>query len=127
TPELDARVLIGYALELDHAALAANGERVLSVQEWHIIDALADRRRAREPVARILGVKEFWGLALRLNAETLVPRPETETLVEAALAAAGNHGDADAPLWLADLAPAQARYCWRCYPNFPLPTASART
>ena len=61
-----------------------------------LIDALADRRRAREPVARILGVKEFWGLALRLNAETLVPRPETETLVEAALAAAGNHGDADA-------------------------------
>jgi release factor glutamine methyltransferase len=49
------------------------------------IDALAQRRLAREPVARILGRKEFWSLPLDVSAAVLVPRPETETLVEAAL------------------------------------------
>ena len=55
-------------------------------EEADAIAALAARRLAREPVARILGRKEFWGLPFKLNAETLVPRPETETVVEAALA-----------------------------------------
>ena len=58
--------------------------------EADAIAALARRRLAREPVARIVGVKEFWGLPLALNADTLVPRPETETVVEAALAALGD-------------------------------------
>jgi release factor glutamine methyltransferase len=87
TPELDARLLVGHALGLDHAALAAQGERILASDEADVVAALAARRLAREPVARIIGVKEFWGLMLRLNAATLVPRPETETVVEAALAA----------------------------------------
>ena len=56
-----------------------------------------------EPVARILGRKEFWGLPLRLNGETLVPRPETETLVEAALAALEGGGARSRPLRVADL------------------------
>jgi release factor glutamine methyltransferase len=86
TPELDARLLVAHALGLDHAGLAAQAEHRLAAKEAGAIAALAARRLAREPVARILGVKEFWGLPLRLNAETLVPRPETETVVEAALA-----------------------------------------
>jgi release factor glutamine methyltransferase len=90
TPELDARVLVGHALGLDHAALAAQSRRVLSSDEAHAVAALAARRLAREPVARIVGHKEFWGLPLRLNADTLLPRPETETVVEAALAAVGD-------------------------------------
>ena len=65
--------------------------------------ALAARRLDREPVARILGVKEFWGLPLRLNAATLVPRPETETVVEAALAAIDGAGPRDRALRIADL------------------------
>ncbi|HEY6255588.1 MAG TPA: peptide chain release factor N(5)-glutamine methyltransferase [Xanthobacteraceae bacterium] len=85
TPELDARLLVGHALGLDHAALAAQAERTLSQSEADAVAALAERRLAREPVARIIGVKEFWGLDLKLNAATLVPRPETETVVEAAL------------------------------------------
>ena len=89
TPELDARVLIGHALGLDHAALAAAAGRIVCAPESDAITALAARRLAHEPVARILGRKEFWGLDLRLNADTLVPRPETETVVEAALAALG--------------------------------------
>jgi release factor glutamine methyltransferase len=87
TPELDARLLVAHALGLDHAALAAQAERVLTAAEADTVAALAARRLGREPVARIRGVKEFWGLTLRLNAATLVPRPETETVVEAALAA----------------------------------------
>ena len=85
SPELDARLLVGHALGLNHAALAAESRRVLGVTEWEAISAPAARRLQHEPVARILGTKEFWGLSLRLNAETLVPRPETETVVEAAL------------------------------------------
>ncbi len=90
TPELDARVLVGHALGLDHAALAAQSRRVLTAAEAHAVSALAARRLAREPVARIIGHKEFWGLRFKLNAETLLPRPETETVVEAALAAVEN-------------------------------------
>jgi release factor glutamine methyltransferase len=87
TPELDARLLLAHALGLDHAALAADAARALTAEEAAAIAELAARRRAREPVARIIGVKEFWGLDFKLNRATLVPRPETETVVEAALAA----------------------------------------
>ena len=58
---------------------------------------------AREPVARILGFKEFWGLKLKVSAATLVPRPETETVVEAALAALDAGGPRTRPLTIADL------------------------
>jgi release factor glutamine methyltransferase len=85
SPELDARLLIGHALGLDHAGLASAARRVLTPDETQAVAALASRRLAREPVARILGRKEFWGLRLALNADTLSPRPETETVVEAAL------------------------------------------
>ena len=86
SPELDARLLVAQALGLDHAALAAAATRVLDRDEAAAITALARRRLAREPVARIRGSKEFWGLELCVDAATLVPRPETETVVEAALA-----------------------------------------
>jgi len=102
TPELDARLLAAHALGLDHAALAAQAERPLTPADAAALTALAARRLKREPVARILGVKEFWGLPLRLNAGTLVPRPETETVVEAALAALGRER-AGATLRMADL------------------------
>jgi release factor glutamine methyltransferase len=90
TPDLDARILVGHALALDHAALAAQADRRLTDAEAGALAALARRRLAREPVARIVGAKEFWGLPLALNADTLVPRPETETVVETALAALGD-------------------------------------
>jgi release factor glutamine methyltransferase len=86
SPDLDARVLVGHALDRDHAALASNAETRLSSEQAAAIAELARRRLAREPVARILGRKEFWGLTLQLGPATLVPRPETETVIEAALA-----------------------------------------
>jgi release factor glutamine methyltransferase len=89
SPELDARLLVAHAVGLDHAGLAARARCPLGGEEARAIAALAARRLAREPVARILGRKEFWGLPLAVNADTLVPRPETETVVEAVLEALG--------------------------------------
>jgi release factor glutamine methyltransferase len=103
SPDLDARLLIGHALGLDHAALAAAAGRMLSPEEINAIDAVAARRLDGEPVARILGRKEFWGLPLAVTAATLVPRPETETLVEAALASVDASGERMRALHLADL------------------------
>jgi release factor glutamine methyltransferase len=102
-PESDARILIGHALGVDHAALVAAAARHLTSEEQTKIAALAGRRLGREPVARIVGVKEFWSLPLRLTAATLVPRPETETVVEAALAAVDARGWRARPLRVADL------------------------
>ena len=85
SPELDARLLTGHVLGLDHAGLAAQNERKLDNEQTARLHKLALRRLEREPVARIVGIKEFWGLPLRITEATLVPRPETETLVEAAL------------------------------------------
>ena len=103
TPELDARVLVGHVLALDPSGLAAQADRMLVDREAHAMATLAERRLAREPVARIVGVKEFWGLALAVNPATLVPRPETETVVEAALAAIEAGGSRSRPLCIADL------------------------
>jgi release factor glutamine methyltransferase len=103
TPQLDARILVGHALGLDATVLLASGQRILSAAEETAIAALAARRLAREPVARIVGTKEFWSLDLQLDDSTLVPRPETETVVEAALAAVDQHGPRTRPLRIADL------------------------
>jgi release factor glutamine methyltransferase len=102
-PDLDARILIGHALGLDHAALAAAGPRRLGLDEESAIAALARRRLDHEPIARIVGRKEFWSLPLRVDAATLVPRPESETIVEAALAAIDARGPRARPLRIADL------------------------
>lgn len=83
--ELDARLLAGAAVDLDLTGLIASGARRLAAAEAEQLEDLARRRIEGEPVARILGRKEFWGLPLRLSAETLVPRPDTETVVELAL------------------------------------------
>jgi release factor glutamine methyltransferase len=83
--EADARVLIGHALHLDRARLIAQSDRILEAREVTVISALAARRLRREPVSRIVGQKEFWSLPISVTPDVLVPRPETETVVEAAL------------------------------------------
>jgi release factor glutamine methyltransferase len=83
---LDARLLLAAAAELDGAAIVARGREPLPPLVGARFDAHLMRRAAGEPVARILGTKEFWSLPLKLGAATLVPRPETEVLVEAVLA-----------------------------------------
>jgi release factor glutamine methyltransferase len=83
---LDARMLVGAVLNLDLTGLIAAAARRITATEAAQIADFARRRIDGEPVARILGHKEFWGLKLRLSPETLVPRPDTETMVELALA-----------------------------------------
>jgi release factor glutamine methyltransferase len=99
TPDLDARLLVGHALGLDHAALIAQSARRLTPAEAAALEGILARRLAHEPVARILGTREFWSLPLRVTPDVLVPRPETETVVEAVLAVAQR----DRPLRIADL------------------------
>ncbi|QOZ50393.1 peptide chain release factor N(5)-glutamine methyltransferase [Bradyrhizobium sp. CCBAU 53338] len=84
-PSLDARLLVGAALGLDLTGLITQATRQLSLDEAARLEGYAQRRLAREPVARILGMREFWGLPFRLSEATLVPRPDTETVVELAL------------------------------------------
>lgn len=83
--ELDARILAGAALGLDLTGIIASANRRLTCEEAIRLEDFARRRLAGEPVARILGSREFWGLPLKLSAATLVPRPDTETVIELAL------------------------------------------
>jgi release factor glutamine methyltransferase len=83
--ELDARILVGAVLGLDLTGVIAASARLLTSDETARLADFTRRRLKGEPVARILGAREFWGLPLRLSAETLVPRPDTETVVELAL------------------------------------------
>jgi release factor glutamine methyltransferase len=78
--ELDARLLVGAALRLDLTGLITSANRALTSDESNHLESLTKRRIDGEPVARILGQKEFWGLPLKLSAATLVPRPDTETV-----------------------------------------------
>jgi release factor glutamine methyltransferase len=101
SPELESRLLIGHALDLTHAEIISGSDRQLTGSETAEIDGLVARRLRHEPVAHILGRKEFWGLELQINRDVLVPRPETETIVETALELfAGRRND---PLRIADL------------------------
>ena len=84
-PSLDARLLVGAVLGLDLTGLITQAARDLTPEEATRLEGYAQRRLAHEPVARILGVREFWGLPFRLSEATLVPRPDTETVVELAL------------------------------------------
>ncbi|GAN46481.1 peptide chain release factor N(5)-glutamine methyltransferase [Methylobacterium radiotolerans] len=96
----DARFLLLGILGLETRDLLIEGGRRLGPADAASLAAALARRLAGEPVARILGAWEFWGLPFRLGPDTLVPRPDTEILVEVALAA---RPDRAAPLRCLDL------------------------
>jgi release factor glutamine methyltransferase len=85
-PQLDARLLVCHALKIDRVQLLTMNERILSGDERAACETLVARREKREPVGRILGQREFWGLSFALNEATLEPRPDSECLVETVLA-----------------------------------------
>lgn len=87
TAALDAKLLTGHALGLDALALATREQEQVSDEQAANVAELLQRRMTGESVARILGEKEFYGLPFWLNAATLEPRPETELLVDLAIAA----------------------------------------
>jgi release factor glutamine methyltransferase len=84
TAMLDADVLLAFGLGVSKEELLAHPERSLSTPEAARVDALVERRRAGEPVAYLRGWKEFYGLRFLVDPRVLIPRPETETLVEEA-------------------------------------------
>jgi release factor glutamine methyltransferase len=86
-PVLDARVLLAHALGSDTTELVARPNFPIDAAACARAAGAIERRIAGEPVARIVGRKEFWSRSFALSAATLVPRPESETVVEAALAA----------------------------------------
>jgi release factor glutamine methyltransferase len=112
--DLDARLLTGHALGLDLTGLILAAQRQLTPGESARIEEFARRRLAGEPVARILGEKEFWGLPLQLSSATLVPRPDTETVVELALELLRAGGNLDRPLRIADLGSRDVRRVRLC-------------
>lgn len=83
---VDARVLLRHALHLSNEALATHPDRQLSSVEQTGYTALVARRAAGEPAAYIVGTREFYGLEFKVTSAVLIPRPETELLVELALA-----------------------------------------
>ncbi|MDZ4736510.1 MAG: peptide chain release factor N(5)-glutamine methyltransferase [Rhodospirillaceae bacterium] len=95
----EARLLAALALDCVADSLSARSERAIDAAQAVRFETLVDRRQAREPLSRIRGSREFWSLDFALNAATLDPRPDSETLVEIALGL----GPADAPLRVLDL------------------------
>jgi release factor glutamine methyltransferase len=87
---LDAEVLLTHALRTDRAALIAHSDRRLSDEEARAFEAFVVRRTEHEPVAYIVGTKGFRYIDLMVDARVLIPRPDTETLVEAAIERAGD-------------------------------------
>ncbi|MBZ0329026.1 peptide chain release factor N(5)-glutamine methyltransferase [Halomonas sp. ANAO-440] len=85
SPRLDAEVLLGHVLGVDRTWLYTWGDRAAPVYERARFEALVAVRAEGHPVAYLIGEREFWGLALSTSPHTLIPRPDTETLVEAAL------------------------------------------
>lgn len=98
TPRLDAELLLAHAMGMDRLSMLA-GSGPVPAEAVTRFEALLARRRAHEPVALIRGVREFWSLELAVTPDVLVPRPDSETLVEAAIEAFG----ARAPATILDL------------------------
>ena len=103
TPGLDARLLLEAATGLPREALVAVPERLLDAGQIERVSSYAVRRLAHEPVSRILGRREFWGRGFEVTPDTLDPRPDTETMIEAALGIARQQGWIGKPLRVLDI------------------------
>jgi release factor glutamine methyltransferase len=99
----DARRLVGAVLAITAAQLLSRPERALSAAEAEQLQALVDRRCAREPVSRILGMRDFYGRSFAISPATLDPRPDSETMIEAVLDLVGSEGRSSKPLRLIDI------------------------
>lgn len=86
SPRRDAEILLGLVTGKARTYILAFGETVLREEEASALEALLERRAQGEPVAHLTGVREFWSLPLYVSPATLIPRPDTECLVEQALA-----------------------------------------
>jgi release factor glutamine methyltransferase len=103
TPELDARLLLCHAAALTHESFVARAGEALQPEAAVRLEALVRRRASREPISRITGTREFYGRSFLVDESALDPRPDTETLIEAALALIEKTGRREEPLRLLDL------------------------
>jgi release factor glutamine methyltransferase len=103
TPKLDAELLLAHALAWPRARLLAERAHLPAPEQAASFAAMVARRAAQEPVAYIVGLKEFYGLDFFVDPRVLVPRPETELLVELALAAASRLTPRASRLLIADI------------------------
>ena len=85
SPRIEAEVLLAGALGFCREEIYRRPERILNEDEKSISRDFVDRRAHREPVAHILGYREFWSLDFKITSDVLIPRPETETLIETLL------------------------------------------
>lgn len=85
SPRLDAELLLAHALATTRIQLIVEAQRPLDSRELGLLRELVKRRRAREPMAYILGEREFYGRPFRVDRRVLIPRPDTEALVDVAL------------------------------------------
>ncbi|MCG3758407.1 peptide chain release factor N(5)-glutamine methyltransferase [Vibrio cincinnatiensis] len=85
SPSLDAAVLLCHVLQKPRSYLLTWPEKILTAEQQTEFDTLLTRRLSGEPVAYIIGEREFWSLPLKVSPSTLIPRPDTERLVELAL------------------------------------------
>ncbi|ADP71941.1 protein-(glutamine-N5) methyltransferase, release factor-specific [Rhodomicrobium vannielii ATCC 17100] len=100
---LDARLLSAYAAGFSSEEIVTKRDTALPPEILDRAIAVAQRRFAGEPVSRIVGTREFWGMPFGLSPHTLDPRPDTEVLVDAGLAWCRKHDLANAPLRILDL------------------------
>ena len=103
TPDLDARLLLCHALDLPSHAPVTHADQMIDDQGCALVRELIGRRALGEPVARILEYREFWGLRFDLNEDTLIPRPETESVVEIVLEWARGQGREGEALTIVDI------------------------
>jgi len=89
---LDAEVLLSHTIKKPREYLIAHWEKTLRANEQKLYSSLISRRAKYEPVAYLTGIKEFYGLPIKVNKNALIPRPETELLVEEIIALAGPKG-----------------------------------
>lgn len=103
TPQIDARLLLMSVLGLSHGQIIMNPMRPVTAAEAAKITACGERRLAREPLSRIAGRREFYGRDFLLTSATLDPRPDTETVIEAALAIVRAEAWGSVPLRILEL------------------------
>lgn len=97
---LEARLILCHVLAVDTAVLIGYPERAVNAQQGAEIETILERRCQREPLSQIFGQKEFWSLPFKVTADTLTPRPDSETLIEAVLR---YRPEFDQPLRILDL------------------------
>jgi release factor glutamine methyltransferase len=117
TPKRDARVLLCDAAGIDHSAFLRDPDARLGEDAAARLQAFLERRLKREPVSRILGRREFWGLTLRVTPDVLDPRADTETLVRTAIDALAGHRDET--LRILDLGTGSGALLCACLSEFP--------